>query len=310
MYLRDIVRSVLTEEANIEGVTDAIKKRYEVEIDYDSNDGNPKGKGKRLIQPVALGHSKAGNLVVRAFEPYGDTETSVPHWKFFRLDRIKNWKGYKKRRFTEPPVDNMRDSLGHYNPNGDGSMVDVLVNADFRGSNAYMKGEGKYKGLKAHNVQRQKEKQERDGLQHLQNNIKNAVNMGDVDYVRRNIDAWDKASKQQDFDKMEKWKKEHSNEPKYQNSLANMKQVTNFGDEDNVQTVGPVTKDNYDTNEVPQNNNVNYGQVAKNGPVYQNNNNSNVDSQQVNGNEEERPEWEDEYEQFLKQYNLDNDEQQ
>ena len=298
--IQEIVKSIIAEEANIENVTDAIKKRYEVEIDYDANDNNPKGKGRRLIQPVALGHSRAGILVLRAFEPYGDTETRVPHWKFFRLDRIGNWKGYKKRRFSEPPSEEKRLTLGRYNPNGDGSMIDVLVQADFSGSNAYAKGEGKYKGLLAHNVEKHRQKMEKEPYGDIKRNIQQAVNVGDVDYIRRNIDAWDKKEKEQDYERMEKWKKEHSNAPKYGKSIDNMKQMTNFGDEDNTQTVGPVTKDNYDATATPQRRELDYSEMEKSGPVYV------TDNNELGNNNEETPEWQDEYEQFLSQYGLNN----
>ena len=79
-YAEQILKDILTEEANLNSVTDAIKKKYEVELTYNADD-DPKGSGKRIIQPVTLGHSKSGNLVLRAFQPYGDTKTKIPSWK-------------------------------------------------------------------------------------------------------------------------------------------------------------------------------------------------------------------------------------
>ena len=61
-YIRSTVRSILMEEANMDDVVDAIKKKYEVDITYD--DG---ANGPRRIQPCAYGRTSKGNLVLRAF---------------------------------------------------------------------------------------------------------------------------------------------------------------------------------------------------------------------------------------------------
>ena len=79
-----VLKEILKEEANVAYVSDAIKKKYEVELNYQADD-DKKGSGKRIIQPVALGHSTKGNLVLRAFQPYGDTKTKIPKWKLFRI---------------------------------------------------------------------------------------------------------------------------------------------------------------------------------------------------------------------------------
>ena len=73
----------IDESVDPQKVMDAIKKRYEAKITY-AGDENGKGSGVRIIQPVAYGLSKAGNPVIRAFQPFGDTTTKVPHWKLFR----------------------------------------------------------------------------------------------------------------------------------------------------------------------------------------------------------------------------------
>ena len=75
--------------ATVSNVNDAIDNLRQVEIRYNSG-GEPVATGRRIIYPVAYGVTKSGNPVVRAFEPYGDTKTKTPAWKFFRLDRIKN----------------------------------------------------------------------------------------------------------------------------------------------------------------------------------------------------------------------------
>lgn len=75
---------------------------------------------KREIVPVALGKSKSGNDVVRAFQLYGDSASKKPRaWKFFRLDRIRDLqpdisKNSAKRfhRFHLPDA----FTFGKYNP--------------------------------------------------------------------------------------------------------------------------------------------------------------------------------------------------
>ena len=123
-----IVNSILTENVEIGKVNDAINRTYEVVINYNSG-GENSASGERIIQPVAYGLTKAGNPVIRAFQPYGDTKTKTPAWKFFRIDRIISWKPIYKNVFEEPPGTNSAE--GTYNPNGDGSMSTVLNTAVF-----------------------------------------------------------------------------------------------------------------------------------------------------------------------------------
>lgn len=123
-----IVSSLLTESVEVGKVNDAINRTYEVVINYNSG-GDGSASGERIIQPVAYGLTKAGNPVIRAFQPYGDTKTKTPAWKFFRLDRIESWKPKFKNTFDEPP--GMHGAEGTYNPNGDGSMSTVLNTAVF-----------------------------------------------------------------------------------------------------------------------------------------------------------------------------------
>lgn len=255
-YAEQILREILTEEANLDSVTDAIKKRYEVELTYKA-DNDPKGSGMRVIQPVVLGHSKSGNLVLRAFQPYGDTKTKRPAWKMFRLDRIEDWKPNKGKHFSEPPGAQF-SAEGKYNPKGDGSMVDVLVQANFGGAAEYAAGTGKYKGLKAANDRRAAEKRAKDPFYDLRKNIKKSYNANNIDYIKKNIEAW-KGSEGQRF---------FQNGGANTQSASEMSQVQNFGDDVSTQTVGPVTKNNTETrNTVVQ---PKYNGIAKNGPVYKN----------------------------------------
>ena len=68
-FFSEIVESLLlTEGVPVGKVNDAIDRTYEVEINY-RTDGKDEATGKRVIQPVAYGLTKAGNPVIRAFQP-------------------------------------------------------------------------------------------------------------------------------------------------------------------------------------------------------------------------------------------------
>ena len=136
-----VLKEILKEEANVAYVSDAIKKKYEVELNYQADD-DKKGSGKRIIQPVALGHSTKGNLVLRAFQPYGDTKTKIPKWKLFRLDRIKSWNPTEQH-FNAQPKERGWNAPA-YNETGDNTMSQVLHQVTFdydaTSDNPYMKG--------------------------------------------------------------------------------------------------------------------------------------------------------------------------
>lgn len=247
----EVLKEILTEEVNIPYVTDAIKKKYEVELNYKA-DKDEKGSGTRIIQPVALGHSSKGNLVLRAFQPYGDTKTKVPKWKLFRLDRIEEWNPLKKRKFTRPKS---------YNPDGDKTMSDILIQADFTGSEAYSKGQGKYSGLKRANDERAEQKRKKNPYTDLQKNIGRSFDGNKIDYIKRNVQDWQK-SKGHEFFKNDKTNKQ---------SAYEMSQIEDFGDDNTIQTVGPIKKDNIDTKQ-KQKTKLNYQQPKNNGPIMKNNN--------------------------------------
>lgn len=261
-FAEQILKEILNEEVNIPYVSDAIKKKYEVELNYRA-DEDEKGTGKRIIQPVALGHSRSGNLVLRAFQPYGDTKTKIPKWKLFRLDKIEEWKPMKKRRFSRPPGKQF-NAEGEYNPNGDGAMTDVLIQADFTGQEAYAQGIGKYAGLKRANDERAANKP----FNQLKKNIDKSFNGNDIDYIKRNIEDWQKSKGAQFF------KKDRGNK----NSAYEMSQIEDFGDEEITQTVGPITKNN---TEVTNNKNekLNYDNPKNNGPIFKD---DNINDEEIN----------------------------
>lgn len=124
-----IVHSVLLTEnkkPTVSDINDAINGLTPVEIRYTAVDKNNKAVGRRIIYPVAYGLTKAGNPVVRAFEPYGDTHTKVPAWKFFLLSGIRQWRVLKGKTFKG-------EKLEGFNKNGDLSMSVVYNIANIDG---------------------------------------------------------------------------------------------------------------------------------------------------------------------------------
>ncbi len=117
----EIVAEVITEDVEIGKVNDAIARTYEVKINYQSDNDN--ASGERIIQPVAYGLTKSGNPVIRAYQPFGDTQSSVPAWKFFLLSGIQSWKPLYKRIFRKAPEG--------FNPNDDKTMSVVYKIAKF-----------------------------------------------------------------------------------------------------------------------------------------------------------------------------------
>jgi len=126
MKLLNSLKGLVTEAAALGGVQDSIKKKSIMIIYYDGDDNG--GKGYRTIEPVCLGYSKRGNLVLRAWEREGASWSEknkgniLPGWRLFRLDKIFTYK---------PTMDNFMDIRPYYNPNGDRSMDRVLINAKF-----------------------------------------------------------------------------------------------------------------------------------------------------------------------------------
>lgn len=129
--LLEAYQELLGESVDISKVNDAINNTYEVMINYKSK-GQNKHTGLRLIQPVAYGLTKAGFPVIRAYQPFGDTTTKSPSWKFFRLDRITSWQPIKAKVFMAPPGTKQELAMGKFNTNGDKTMSTVLNIAKFK----------------------------------------------------------------------------------------------------------------------------------------------------------------------------------
>lgn len=122
LSLNEILESVICEETvNNSLIKDAMDKKYRVIINYNSH-GKNIATGWRIIEVYAYGLTKAGNPVIRAYQPFGDTSTKVPSWKFFRVDRIIDWKKTGQTYTSPRPL---------YNPYGDDTMSVVYYNAKF-----------------------------------------------------------------------------------------------------------------------------------------------------------------------------------
>ena len=132
MKLYNVIKQLILEQASESTIMDAIKNKHVCEMEYDDD---PKiGPGRRVIEPVAFGTSKRNNKVLRAYQTSGpslkvskETGETLPAWRFFRLDRIKNYKPIKGsdslyQTFDRPPL---------YNPFGDKSMNRVFINSKF-----------------------------------------------------------------------------------------------------------------------------------------------------------------------------------
>lgn len=126
MKLIKSLSGLITEVAALDQVQDSIRDKKVIVIYYDGDDNG--GKGYRTIEPVCLGYSKKGNLVLRAWEVEGKSHSRdfkgnpIPGWRLFRLDKIFTYK---------PTMNNFVDMRPNYNPNGDKSMSRVILNATF-----------------------------------------------------------------------------------------------------------------------------------------------------------------------------------
>ena len=126
MKLLETFKGLLNEVASLDDIQKTIRDKNVTIIYYDGD--NPGGTGVREIEPVCVGYSKAGNLVLRAWDLTGASHTAykgeqpLPSWRLFRVDKIFTYK---------PTGDNFYSSRPGYNPNGDKSMTRVILNAQF-----------------------------------------------------------------------------------------------------------------------------------------------------------------------------------
>lgn len=121
--LIDILKKTfLNESVNRSQIESAIKNRRRVALSYMGDPTHGVAPGVRYADIYSLIETKAGNIAVRAFQPYGDTASSVPNWKIFRLDRIQDW--------VETPYVIKEPAQG-FNPNGDLGAQRVIMIANF-----------------------------------------------------------------------------------------------------------------------------------------------------------------------------------
>lgn len=122
------VRS-LNEWVSRDTVADAIKNKDVVFIYYSGDETI--NRGYRTIEPFVLGVSTAGNLVVRAYQQAGATDSGnpaqrpndeIPGWRLFRLDGITSM-SRTLRRFENPRP--------KYNPQ-DKQMTQIILAANFK----------------------------------------------------------------------------------------------------------------------------------------------------------------------------------
>lgn len=113
----------------------AIKEGRELGISFQSNNDAykmPVAKW-RVIYPVAMGISKKGNLVIRAFHKFGQSEKEAIRtgkrsaevqnaWRLFKVSNIKAM--WATGNFFRGPLE-------AYNPSGDGGMINIEIQANF-----------------------------------------------------------------------------------------------------------------------------------------------------------------------------------
>lgn len=122
---------LLTEWIDRDSIVDAINNRDIVYIYYAGD--KTVNRGYRTIEPYLLGRSTAGNLVLRAYQQAGSTDSGVnpkrtndeiPGWRLFRLDGITSFMKTMKKFATDKSK--IRPL---YNPN-DKAMTEIIIAVD------------------------------------------------------------------------------------------------------------------------------------------------------------------------------------
>jgi len=125
MKLYNVIKQIILEKS-VDQITNSVRNRNLVTIYYDGEDNG--GKGLRVIEPFCFGVSKAGNLVLRAWEREGASYTAqkgeqpLPGWRLFRYDRIGS--------FNTDPTQSFNEVRPQYNPNDKG-MTEIKLCAKF-----------------------------------------------------------------------------------------------------------------------------------------------------------------------------------
>lgn len=274
-YAENVIRELLFEEVAQNKVVNAVKRRHEVSFRYDSGDSDVRGKGIRVyVQPVAVGTTKSGNPCFRGYQTNGSSESAekgdgkLPGWRLFLLDKVvpNTWKDTGKV-FNEPPM---------YNRNGDKTMATVLVQADFEGASArYNRG-----GLKAYNAERHAKNVEKNPFYDFEKQLKKKT-MASDDIMRRI-----QSTSRPEAERQREWNAAsvEANKGNAQ-SIEDMSRVTNFGDDMQTETSGPIKKGEYRSMEQQpqQPTQMNYSGAKQNGPVYKGDPNKEEENNEENG---------------------------
>lgn len=112
---------LLSEQITTSRLDKAMDGHRYVAFNYNSTNGQGLNTGRRYVIPFAYGVTKAGNPVLRAFQIKGDTTTDNLRWKFFRLDRIENFRTSQKQ-FTQEDLEQYWQ-YGEANYEGDETMA-------------------------------------------------------------------------------------------------------------------------------------------------------------------------------------------
>lgn len=124
-----IVNKLLTENVDINLITQVLNNHNYVEINYAGDGESGNHRGKRIIQVYAYGLTKGGKPCIRAYQTNGDTYRGRPKWKLFRIDRILSWK-ILEQTFNEPPKEQGWQAE-EFNKYGDNSMSTIFQVAQF-----------------------------------------------------------------------------------------------------------------------------------------------------------------------------------
>lgn len=90
-------------------IADAIRNRRRLHISYPP--------GERAVEPHVLGYGSGGQLLLRAFQTEGASESGDHHhWKLFRVDRVRSLSVGEEFHGTRP----------NYNPN-DSAMTGGII---------------------------------------------------------------------------------------------------------------------------------------------------------------------------------------
>ena len=126
MKLTEVFKLLITEIASVDSVRKSIEDKQKIIMYYDGDE--PGGRGLRLIEPVALGRSKRGNLVLRAWDEEGASHRGylgtrpMPGWRLFKLDKILSYK---------PSGENFNTPRPNFNSTGDKDMTNIIIIAKF-----------------------------------------------------------------------------------------------------------------------------------------------------------------------------------